>query len=34
MGPDEVLGSSEVLVAVTINGALLPEAANGPDDLE
>jgi hypothetical protein len=32
MGPDEVLGSSEVLGVATMDGALLPEAADRPDE--
>jgi hypothetical protein len=34
MGPIDVLGSREVLGVVAIDGALLRQAANGPDDLE
>jgi hypothetical protein len=32
MGPDEVLGSREVLRVVAIDGALLREAHYGPEE--
>jgi hypothetical protein len=34
MGPDEVLGSREVLGVATIDGVLLREARSGPDNFK
>jgi hypothetical protein len=34
MGPDEVLGSREVLGVVAIDGVLLLEARSGPDNFK